>query len=113
MDSTAGLGNVSGVLTIDSGAILDLVQLGTYTGGDKFTLFAYQTATLTGTFAGLADGANFTDAGGDWQIDYFDTSPGLNGGTGTSFVTVTAVPEPTAALLGSLGLLALLRRRRA
>jgi MYXO-CTERM domain-containing protein len=30
----------------------------------------------------------------------------------SGFVTITAVPEPGAALLGGLGLLALLRRRR-
>ena len=30
----------------------------------------------------------------------------------TGFVTMTVVPEPGAALLGSIGLLALLRRRR-
>jgi MYXO-CTERM domain-containing protein len=32
--------------------------------------------------------------------------------TGTSFVTLTAVPEPSAALLGGLGMMLLLRRRR-
>ena len=85
--------------------------LGTFTEGDKFTLFAYDGA-LTGTFSGLADGATFTDEGGEWMIDYNDTAAGLNGGTGTSYVTITAVPEPGAALLGGLGLLALLRRRR-
>jgi hypothetical protein len=40
--------------------------------------------------------------------------PGLNGGTtgdNCSFVTLTVIPEP-AALLGNLGLQALLRRRR-
>ncbi|MND07524.1 hypothetical protein D3C83_295550 [compost metagenome] len=60
----------------------------------------------------MADGGTFTDAGGVWQIDYDATVAGLNGGTGDRFVTVTAVPEPAAALLGGLGLLALLRRRR-
>ena len=89
-----------------------LLVLGTYTVNDKFTLFGYETGNLTGTFAGLADGAWFTDAGGLWKINYFDTTAGLNGGTGTSFVTITAIPEPRAALLGGLGLLALLRRRR-
>ncbi len=32
--------------------------------------------------------------------------------TGTSYVTMTAVPEPGAELLGGLGFLALLLRRR-
>ena len=114
----ADLGIVSGDLILDSGAMLDLVQLGSFTVGDKFTLFAY-TGLLSGIFrdtgAGdLADGATFADALGLWTIDYNDTTAGLNGGTtpGANYVTITAVPEPKAALLGSLGLLALLRRRR-
>ncbi|HEX7262444.1 MAG TPA: autotransporter-associated beta strand repeat-containing protein, partial [Luteolibacter sp.] len=113
--STADLGNVSAVLTLSSGATLDLVQLGTYTADDKFTLFGYNSAdnlSGIGTFAGYADDSTFTDAGGIWQINYDDTLAGLNGGTGDRFVTITAVPEPAAALLGGLGLLALLRRRR-
>ena len=114
--NTADLGDLAGALSIVDGAILDLVQLGTYTANNKFTLFAYDGA-ITGTFrdAGntpLADGATFTDAGGVWVIDYNDTTAGLNGGTGSSYVTITAVPEPAAALLGGLGLLALIRRRR-
>jgi hypothetical protein len=108
--TAADLGDVSGTLTL-GGAILDLVQLGTYTVNDKFTLFAYD-GTLSGTFAGLAENDTFSDAGGLWRINYDDDTAGLNGGTGTSFVTITAIPEPRAALLGGLGLLALLRRRR-
>lgn len=108
--NSADLVNVAGDLTI-SLATLNLAQLGTYTPNDKFTLFAYAGA-LNGNFAGLANAAEFTGAGGLWKINYFDTSAGTNGGTGTSFVTITAVPEPRAALLGGLGLLALLRRRR-
>lgn len=109
---SADLGNVSGTLTIASGAALDLVELGTYTVGNKFTLFGY-TGGISGTFFGLPDGSEFLDAQSNpWRIDYADTTSGLNGGTGTGFVNITAVPEPAVALLGGLGLLALLRLRR-
>lgn len=108
----ADLGNVSSTLNLGD-ATLSLVQLGAYTVDDKFTLFAYPTGDLSGTFSGRADGDEFTDAGGLWKINYFDDTPGQNGGTGTSFVTITAIPEPSAALLGGLGALLLLRRRRA
>lgn len=117
--NSADLGIVAGALTISAGSILDLFQLGTYTAGNKFTLFAYD-GLLTGTFKDassndLADGATFTDAGGIWMIDYNDTTAGANGGVSASntYITITAVPEPNvAALLGVLGMLALLRRRR-
>ena len=109
--NSADLGNVNGLLTIGTGVILDLAQFGAgaYTLNDKFTLFSYD--TLSGTFNGLADGAQFTDAGGIWQINYNDTV-GTNGGSESNFVTITAIPEPEAALLGGLGLLGILRRRR-
>ncbi len=113
--TVADLGDVTGALTL--GGILDLVQLGTYTNGNKFTLFAYDGA-LSGTFTtpglvNIADDTLFTDAGGSWQINYNDNSPGLNGGSGLNYVTVTAIPEPNVAtLFGGLGVLALLRRRR-
>ncbi len=113
---TADLGIGAGNLTLSLGAILNLVELGTYTDGDKFTLFGY-TGTESGTFkvggVSINDDMTFSGPGGSWQIDYNDTSYGLNGvGSGTSFVTITAIPEPRAALLGGLGMLALCRRRR-
>ena len=37
----------------------------------------------------------------------------FNVGTGITYITYTTIPEPGAALLGGMGLLALLRRRRA
>ena len=116
--NTADLGDVAGALTL--GGILDLVQLGAYAAGDKFTLFAYD-GTLTGLlkdFGGVTnilDDTNFTDAGGIWKMNYNDTTAGLNGGVSASntYITITAIPEPNvAALLGGLGMLALLRRRR-
>ncbi|QJE96934.1 beta strand repeat-containing protein [Luteolibacter luteus] len=115
---SADLGIVDGDMTIISGAVLDLVQLGTYTQGNKFTLLAY-TGSLTGIFkdvnaVDLADGATFTDGQGIWEIDYDDTTAGLNGGTtpDARYVTITAVPEPGTAWVGCLGLLWMLRRRR-
>jgi T5SS/PEP-CTERM-associated repeat protein len=107
--AAADLGLVGESLDL-GGAILDLVQLGTFTMGDKFTLFSYD--TISGTFDGLGQGDSFAGAGGLWNINYFDDTAGQNGGTGDNFVTITAIPEPAAVLLGGLGLLALLRRRR-
>jgi hypothetical protein len=117
--NSADLGDIAGALNISAGSMLDLVQVGTYTVGNKFTLFAYD-GLLTGIFKDtssndLADGATFTDAGGIWMIDYNDTSPGANGGVSASntYVTITAVPEPsTMTLAGLLLTVGLLRRRR-
>ncbi|HWL54968.1 MAG TPA: autotransporter-associated beta strand repeat-containing protein [Chthoniobacteraceae bacterium] len=107
----ADLGNVAGLLDL-GGATLNLVQLGDYTAGDKFTLFSYNEGNLTGLFNGLANGAIFEGAGGEWQIDYSDTLAGFNGGSGDRFVTIRAIPEPGVALLGCLGAALLLWRRR-
>lgn len=107
----ADLTDVGGSLTLTSGAALDLIQLGTFTEGNKFTLFAYD-GSLSGTFSGLAENAWFNDAGGWWKINYQDTTAGLNGGIGSKYVTVTAVPEPSTILLSGLCMLGLLRRRR-
>jgi hypothetical protein len=52
----------------------------------------------------------------DWSFNYNDTTAGTNYTgdlTGIRYVTMTAIPEPNvAALIGGLGTLALLRRRR-
>jgi autotransporter-associated beta strand protein len=111
----ADLGIVSGDLTLDSKAFLNLFQLGTYTLGDTFTLFAYE-GTLSGTFIGLAEGDTlFDDESNLWRINYAETTVGQNysGQIGQTYVNITAIPEPNvAALLGALGTLILLRRRR-
>lgn len=109
---SADLGQISETLTLD-GAALDLVQIGTFAEGDKFTLFAYDVFN-GGEFNGLADGDVFNSGGGQWRIDYDDPSAGTNGGTGAGFVTITAIPEPgVVSLVGLAGLALLGRRKRA
>ena len=60
---------------------------------------------------GLADNAWFM-AGSQWFKIGYSGDTGSNSFTGGNDVVLMAVPEPGAALLGGLGMLALLRRRR-
>ena len=122
--SGADLMVVNGSLAL-TGVTLDLsaanLGLSTWDVGDKLTLISY-TGAITSGFTGYADDTIYT--GGvfgtnQWMFNYNDTLRGNNHamdapapGEGVSFVTFTVVPEPGVALLGSLGLLALLRRRR-
>lgn len=108
----ADLTTVSGAGNLNlSGSSLSLVQLGgPATIGTKYTLFAY-TGALSGSFSNAGAFA------GSWLLNYADTAAGVNGDGGFSggnFVTITAVPEPSSALLltGLFAGTALLRRRR-
>ena len=124
-DLTAVTGTLNLALTNDS--VLTLQEVGTsgrWNVGDKITLIGYSTGTWNGglfTYLGntLNDDTNFTFSGIDWTFNYNDTAFGdnyqsdMSAFTGSArYVTMTAVPEPRAALLGGLGLLMLLRRRR-
>jgi hypothetical protein len=79
--------------------------------GTSVTLFDLAANdTVTGTFAGLPEGARFTQGGNEFAISY-------RGGDGND-VVVTAVPEPAAGTLAAFGLTGLLfgtwrARRRA
>lgn len=130
MDNDASLG-LAGDLTVINGglnfdltnaAILTLNDLGSgsWTIGEKLTLLSYTGSWNTGLFTylggTLADDSTITYSGMTWMFDYNDSVAGgnLTGDLlpGSSYVTLTAVPEPRAALLGALGLFALMRRRR-
>lgn len=61
----------------------------------------------------LADFNITSDGSGAISFRYRDTSASTSDGSLLTAMSVTQIPEPSAALLGGLGLLALLRRRRA
>jgi fibronectin-binding autotransporter adhesin len=113
---------VTGNLTIDLGNTVNLTlgELGSglWVIGEKLTLISYSGTWNGGLFnygGTLADDSTLTFSGMEWLFNYNDTAAGTNYTgdlTGSRFVTMTAIPEPSAALLGGLGLLALLRRRR-
>jgi hypothetical protein len=109
--------NLTGIVNL---TLTDLAALDTaFSDGTTFSLINYTGAWNNGllTFGGneIANGSNFTAGLNTWRLDYDETSGGLNFDTEYvtgNFVNITAVPEPSAALLGAIGLLALLRRRR-
>ncbi len=89
------------------------------TPSDKLTLISYTGTWNNGLFTYLGnlvpDDSGILINGQQWWFNYNDTDAGINFTgdlTGATFVTIT-VPEPNvAALLGALGTLILLRRRR-
>ncbi|MEK7951172.1 beta strand repeat-containing protein [Luteolibacter soli] len=114
----ADLVAVGGTLSL-TGVTLDLsganLSAGSWLIGDKLTLMSYSGAGITSGFTGFDDDTVYTYGANQWRFDYNDAFAGSNfaaDAAGTSFVTMTAVPEPGAALIGSFGMLALLRRRR-
>ncbi len=75
------------------------------TGSNTYSFSVNGSQITTGTLAG---GAGFVDS-----VKVFNNNAGSGGNANVVFNTlVFQVPEPAAALLGSLGLLAMLRRRR-
>lgn len=112
---TGDLVNVAGDLDLISGALLDLGLFNTdatLSTGTKFSLFSYSGAWNSGIFTGYADDSDFVLGLNQFRINYDDLSGGVNGGAYSNYVTLTVVPEPRAALLAGIGMLALLRRRR-
>lgn len=104
-----GSASLAGLLTITMGNF-------TPTDGSLFFILANNLSdAITGTFSNASVNENTYNLGGqDFQISYFGNHTGSGAGTftGGNDVVLMAIPEPTSALLGGLGLLALLRRRR-
>lgn len=108
---------VNGTVTLNG--LLDLTTFsGTYAANDLiFILLNDGSDTISGTFTNLADGAVASTHGGfNWIISYFgnQTAPGIGTFTGGNDIVLqaTVIPEPATALLGCLGGLLILRRRR-
>ncbi len=115
---TAGTGydqiNVTGTVDITGGSLATTFSGTGYANGNLlFILLNDGADAITGTFSGFAQDAIVTSFGGfDWKISYNADSTG-NTFTGGNDIALMAVPEVSSALLGGLGMLALLRRRRA
>ena len=115
VDTTVSLAGVS--LGLDPATIAALSG-GGWNIGDKLTLISYLGPDLTSGFTGFFDDTEYLYGSNSWLFNYNDTVAGDNHALDAvasgqdRFVTLTVVPEPRAALLGGLGILALLRRRR-
>ena len=119
LNTTATIGdllNANGDLDLNGNVTLSLSDLGSASvlaNGTKFTLISYSGSWNGNPFQGKADDSTLSFSGNLWKLDYNDISAGsVNGGAFASAVTLTVIPEPATALTGSLGLLALIRRRR-
>jgi len=129
LGTAADLLVVDGSVTITDGTVLNFADLNQTPQAfvEDTTVFAMinYTGALTGTFnyngTALADGDRFTVGSQMWEIDYNASAGGLNF-TGdyqpsSSFVTVTAVPEPSTyvmlAIAGGIAAVAARRRRKA
>jgi hypothetical protein len=88
------------------------LDVGAVTGGrfgQQLTIVSLDAgAALSGTFAGLPDGASIRGSGYDMVIHY-----NVDGGDGSANdVTLTFVPEPGASFFLAIGLIGLMRRPR-
>lgn len=103
----AGVLTYGGTLTLDMGVVFG-------TGTYSWNLF--DMASTTGTLATITLADQYSgslldgDSNGIWDLTSGSNTWQFTESTGVLGLTV--IPEPRAALLGSLGMLALLRRRR-
>ena len=119
-----GIGN----LDIAAGSILSFTDIASTVQPFVPTSTVFALINYSGTWNGglftyggipLADGSTFTVGSQQWIIDFNSSTGGLNYMAdylpSSSFVTVTAVPEPTSlaiAAFGLAGFLAAAARRR-
>jgi autotransporter-associated beta strand protein len=111
LSAAADLLQSTGSLTIAAGAQLMLTDIaGTSIAlplTTKLTLMSYALGTWNNViFNGIGDDTEITIGANTFLFDYNDTTPGSSFGgeavAGRSYVTLTAVPEPTAFVIGGL-----------
>lgn len=117
--SPDGSGTVGLAITLDDSAFTDIhtsipdsggVFSGTYQS-DGRNIDPYNVVTTDPRSATLASFFG-TNGNGTWTLFVADQAAGDTSTLDSWGLTITAVPEPRAALLGGLGLLVLLWRRR-
>lgn len=121
----ADLQKVYGNLNFDGEVALQIDDIASsataFAPGTTFSLINYTGSWDGGFFhhggTELSNNAIFAAGLNTWRITYDATDGGSNfasefAGGSDSFVNITVVPEPAAALIGSVGLLVLLGRRR-
>jgi autotransporter-associated beta strand protein len=125
-----GSGSLGGSLGLDAGALLDvtgatlgLTSTGILTAISTITLTNFglssiigwdYTTAANGTYTLINGGSSITLAGTTPTISNpFDLGGGRQGYFQAGSLQAVIIPEPRAALIGSIGMLMLLRRRRA
>ena len=105
-------GSVTDYTEVTGGAAVTSISTSVYTASFAIT----RTATNTYSYFGDVNGSTLSATGIVGGFDNYNRIFIRNGSPTADFqidnVSVTLIPEPSAALLGGLGLLALLRRRR-
>jgi len=101
----AGLAVTQGLTITNSVLGINLAPTFSAVANDVFTLANY--GSLTGTFAGLSQNANFALGDYVFQIDY-----GSGTASSINLTVLSVIPEPSSALLLGLGLAALALRKR-
>jgi fibronectin-binding autotransporter adhesin len=106
--------NVTGTVDLGgSNLVLSITGLSGGAGQLYFIIRNDAADAVTNTFAGLAQGANFTNSGIDFQISYTGNATTQSFSGGNDVVLMAMVPEPSTGLmmLAGFGCLALFRRR--
>jgi autotransporter-associated beta strand protein len=115
VNPAADLVNVTGDVEINAGAKLELSDTpGLSIFPNKLTVIAYTGALLgAGEFDGHPQGSQFSFGGTTYEINYADSSPGVNGValSNVSYITLSAVPEASVVVFGMLLCAALALRR--